>query len=247
MSNEMDDGMRADLRSFGRKRGRRPSPRQRRLMAEVLPGVRIDLAALPAAGLRSLFPVPVGDVWLEVGFGGGEHLIHQARRNPDVGLIGCEPFEDGVIKALAALEDGSLANVRIHPDDVRPLLRALPDGSISRVFVLFPDPWPKARHAKRRLVSKPFLDMVARVLISGGELRIATDIEAYARTVLEAAIPHPAFRWTATSEEDWRSPWSDWPGTRYEAKAIREGRRPMFLTFVRTSTGDAQKNAVNDC
>jgi tRNA (guanine-N7-)-methyltransferase len=175
----------------------------------------------------------VTQVWLEIGFGGAEHLIHQAAANPDVGLIGCEPFEDGVIKALTAIEERGLRNVRLHPDDVRPLLRALPPASLAKVFVLFPDPWPKARHAKRRLVSKTFLDALARVMPTGAELRIATDIPAYARTVLEAAIPHPAFRWTATSPADWRTPWPDWPGTRYEAKAHREGRRPMFLTFHR--------------
>ncbi len=170
---------------------------------------------------------------MEVGFGGAEHLIHQASANPHVGLIGCEPFEDGVIKALSAIEERGLRNVRLHPDDVRPLLRFLPSASLSKIFVLFPDPWPKARHAKRRLVSKPFLDRLAEVMKPVAELRIATDIDAYARTVLEAAIPHPAFRWTACQPADWRTPWPDWPGTRYEAKALREGRRPMFLTFIR--------------
>jgi tRNA (guanine-N7-)-methyltransferase len=231
---EFDSQSREDLRSFGRKRGRKPSPRQRRLMDEGLPRLRVDLAALRPGPLSDQFTPPVTDVWMEVGFGGAEHLIHQARGNPQVGIIGCEPFEDGVIKAVAAVEESELRNVRIHPDDVRPLLRALPVASLSKVFVLFPDPWPKARHAKRRLVSKPFLDRLADVMKPGAELRIATDIDAYARTVLEAAIPHPAFRWTATAPADWRTPWPDWPGTRYEAKALREGRRPMFLTFIRT-------------
>jgi tRNA (guanine-N7-)-methyltransferase len=233
MTEETGKAQRADLRSFGRKRGRKPSPRQRGLMQDVLPRVRVDLAAIPKDGLGALFPVPVEEVWLEVGFGGGEHLIHQARCNPGVGLIGCEPFEDGVIKTLTAIEEGQLGNVRLHPDDVRPLLRALPAASLSKVFILFPDPWPKARHAKRRLVSPSLLDALAGVMGSGAELRIATDIDAYARTVLEAALPHHAFRWTATAAADWRTPWADWPGTRYEAKALREGRRPMFLTFVR--------------
>ncbi len=232
MTGEADHHPRADLRSFGRKRGRKPSPRQRGLMEETLPRLRVDVTRL-AEPLTSLFSQPVAAVWLEVGFGGAEHLIHQARANPGVGLIGCEPFEDGVVKALTAIEEHVLRNVRLHPDDVRPLLRALPPASLAKVFVLFPDPWPKARHAKRRLVSRPFLDALARVMQPGAELRIATDIDAYARTVLSAAIPHPSFRWTATSAADWRTPWPDWPGTRYEAKALREGRRPMFLTFVR--------------
>lgn len=221
------------LRSFGRKRARKPSPRQQSLWDQDLPRLRIDPAGLAASPLPALFPVSVSEVWLEIGFGGAEHLIHQAVANPGVGLIGCEPFEDGVIKALTAIEERGLPNVRLHPDDVRPLLRALPLASLAKVFILFPDPWPKTRHAKRRLVSKPFLNTLAQVMRPGAELRIATDIPAYARTVLEAAIPHAAFRWTAASPADWRTPWPDWPGTRYEAKAHREGRRPMFFTFMR--------------
>lgn len=233
MTDETGKEARADLRSFGRKRGRKPSPRQRGLMQDVLPRVRVDVAAIPPAPLSALFSVPVAEIWLEVGFGGGEHLMHQARQHPDIGFIGCEPFEDGVIKALAAIKEGQIGNVRIHPDDVRPLLRVLPAASLSKVFILFPDPWPKARHAKRRLVSAPLLDALAGVMKSGAVLRVATDIDAYARTVLEAALPHSDFQWTATAAADWRNPWPDWPGTRYEAKALREGRRPMFLTFAR--------------
>jgi tRNA (guanine-N7-)-methyltransferase len=223
---------RDELRSFGRKRGRKPSPRQESLLADMLPRLRIDLTAVPL-DLTRLFPVSVSDIWLEVGFGGAEHLVHQARLNPAVGLIGCEPFEDGVVKAVAAVADRELDNIRLHPDDVRPLLRVLPEASLAKVFILFPDPWPKTRHAKRRLVSKPLLDQLARVMRPGAELRIASDIAAYVRTVLTAALPHAAFRWTATQASDWRTPWPDWPGTRYEAKALREGRRPMFLTFTR--------------
>jgi tRNA (guanine-N7-)-methyltransferase len=233
MTAESDKHARDELRSFGRKRARKPSPRQQTLWDVTLPRLRVDPAVFAAAPLPALFPIPVTQVWLEIGFGGAEHLIHQAAANPHVGLIGCEPFEDGVIKALTAIEERGLRNVRLHPDDVRPLLRALPPASLAKVFVLFPDPWPKARHAKRRLVSQSFLDSLARVMPPGAELRVATDIPAYARTVLEAAIPHPEFRWTAAGPADWRTPWPDWPGTRYEAKAHREGRRPMFLTFHR--------------
>lgn len=221
-----------ELRSFGRKRGRKPSRRQDVLLTEALPQWRFDLVS-GETYLPAKFPGPVDDVWLEIGFGGGEHLIHQARTHSGVGIIGCEPFQDGVIKAVSALEEYGLRNVLVHPDDVRPLLRSLPSAAVSRVFVLFPDPWPKNRHAKRRLVSKPFLDQLARVMKPGSELRIATDIPAYVRTVLAAAIPHPDFRWIATAPSDWRTPWPNWPGTRYEAKAIREGRRPVYLTFVR--------------
>lgn len=233
MSSVKDDVHEADLRSFGRKRGRKPSRRQRALLDDCLPRLNVDLDRLGSTPVSNLFSAPVRDVWLEVGFGGAEHLIHQAKEHPEVGLIGCEPFEDGVIKALTAIEEQDLNNVRLYPGDVRPLLRALGPSTLARVFVLFPDPWPKTRHAKRRLVSRTFLDALARVMRPGAELRIATDIDAYARTVLEAAIPHPQFRWTASGPADWRSPWQDWPGTRYEAKALREGRRPMFFTFLR--------------
>jgi tRNA (guanine-N7-)-methyltransferase len=233
-SGEFDRQSQDDLRSFGRKRARKPSPRQRRLMQEVLPRLRIDVERLQLQLLPNLFASHVTEIWLEIGFGGAEHLVYQATRNPQVGFIGCEPFEDGVVKAVAAVDERGLRNVQLHPDDVRPLLRVLPASSLAKVFVLFPDPWPKARHAKRRLVSKSFLDRLADVMKPGAELRIATDIDAYARTVLQSAIPHTGFRWTATAPVDWRTPWPDWPGTRYEAKALREGRRPMFLTFIRT-------------
>lgn len=223
-----------DLRSYGRKRGRKPSARQAALLAEALPRVAVDLGLLGAGAPRDLFPVTVGEVWLEIGFGGGEHMIQAAIENPDTGHIGCETFEDGVVKALAAIEEKGLRNVRIYPGDVRELLRRLPVASIGRVYVLFPDPWPKRRHAKRRLLRRPVLDLIARVLRPGGELRVATDIGDYAATVLEAARRHPDLVWSAQGPSDWRLPWPGWPGTRYEAKAIREGRRRYFLLFKRT-------------
>ena len=233
-----------DLRSFGRKRGRKLSPRQERLLAELLPRVAVDLSSPAPVPLGGLFvrPGPVSDpegqtptseVWLEIGFGGAEHLVWQAENNPGVRLIGCEPFEDGVVKALTAIEGKGLANIRLHADDARPLLRWLPANSISRVFILFPDPWPKKRHAKRRLVSPSLLELLARVMRSGAELRIATDIGDYARTALLAVTASPAFRWPAASPAGWRVRGADWPGTRYEAKAFREGRRSYFFTFIK--------------
>lgn len=175
----------------------------------------------------------VRDVWLEIGFGGAEHLVWQARTHPDVGFIGAEPFVDGVGKALAAIETSALNNVRLLADDARPLLRWLPTGSIGRAFVLFPDPWPKKRHVKRRLVARPVLDELARLMRPGAELRIATDIGDYARTMLMAVNESGAFRWLATGPDDWRRRPADWPETRYEAKAIREGRRRYFFRFAR--------------
>lgn len=223
----------ADLRTFGRRRGRKLSERQSRLMGELLPKLAIDLAATPPEDLSALFPTLVREVWLEIGFGGGEHLIWQATHNPDIGLIGCEPFEDGVVKVLAAVEDHGLRNIRLHADDARLMLRWLPAGSIARAFILFPDPWPKRRHVKRRLVNPGTLDLLARALRPGGELRIATDIGDYVRTMLVAFAAEPRFSWAAISPADWRERGPGWPGTRYEAKAVREGRRCYYFRFRR--------------
>ncbi len=218
-----------DLRSFGRKRGRKLSARQRRLLAEVLPKFAIDPGRLGGGALAE----KAQSVWLEIGFGGGEHLLWQAEHNPNVSIIGCEPFEDGVVKALTAIEDKALTNIRVYPNDARQLLRLIPDNSLSRVFILFPDPWPKKRHVKRRLVSSATLDLLARVMKPGAELRVATDVGDYARTLLLAAIGDPRFCWLVTSPEDWRVRPDDWPRTRYEAKALREGRMPYFFRFQR--------------
>jgi tRNA (guanine-N7-)-methyltransferase len=222
-----------ELRSFGRRRGRKLSARQIHLLTEVGPTVRPDLAAPPPATAAALFAAPVSRVWLEIGFGGGEHLVWQARHHPDVGIIGCEPFEEGVVKVLALIDEQGITNIRVHPDDARPLLRWLPEGILDRAFVLFPDPWPKTRHRKRRLVATPLLEELARTLRPGAELRLATDIGDYARTMLVALTRHPSFRWTATRPSDWRTRPPDWPPTRYEAKAVREGRRCTYLRFAR--------------
>jgi tRNA (guanine-N7-)-methyltransferase len=223
-----------DLRSFGRRRGRGLSARQESLLAEVFPRIAVDLAEPAPRDLAASFAAPVSEVWLEIGFGGAEHMLWQARAHPHAGLIGCEPFEDGVVKALAAVDAESLGNVRLWADDVRPLLRWLPEGSIARVFMLFPDPWPKKRHQKRRLFSPELLSLLARVMPTGAELRLATDIGDYARTALLAVAGTPDFRWTAEDPGDWRVRPPDWPGTRYEAKAGREGRSCYFFGFRRT-------------
>lgn len=233
MSETQDDAPGHELRSFGRRRGRKLSPRQAVLLRDVLPRVAIDLGAPPPAALTAFFAEPPHDVWLEIGFGGGEHLLWQAEHNPGVGLIGCEPFLDGVVKALSGIEHQGLRNVRLLPDDVRPLLRWLPEASLGRVFILFPDPWPKKRHVKRRLLSGPLLDLLARAMRPGAELRVATDIGDYARTLLIAVRAHGAFYWTAKSPADWRERGADWPLTRYEQKALREGRRRYFFFFRR--------------
>jgi tRNA (guanine-N7-)-methyltransferase len=219
-----------ELRSFGRTGGRALSQRQRDLLDHLLPTVRLKLGS-PAA--LPLFPAPLSATWLEIGFGGAEHMIWQAQHNPHVGIIGCEPFLDGVVKALTALEEQHLTNIRLHDDDARDVLRWLPEASIERAFILFPDPWPKARHRKRRLVSAPTLELLARVMKPGAELRVGTDIADYARTMLAAFAGQPAFEWTASGPADWREQGADWPVTRYQRKAIREGRRSYFFRFRR--------------
>jgi tRNA (guanine-N7-)-methyltransferase len=231
---EMDPRAR-ELRSFGRRRGRKLSPRQQHLIDAVLPTLSLDSRQPPPPCLQDLFSADVADVWLEIGFGGGEHLLWQAQHNPRVGLIGCEPFLDGLVKVTTAVAEaeGALGNVRLHGDDARPLLRWLPDASLGRAFILFPDPWPKARHQKRRLVSEATLQELARVLRPGAELRLGTDIPDYARWMLIAIAREGSFRWTATGPADWRIRPADWPQTRYEAKALREGRRPAYMRFLR--------------
>ena len=222
-----------ELRSFGRRHGRKFSASQERLLTEDLPRVAIDLNAAAPSQVSGLFAAPVREVWLEIGFGGGEHLIWQAECHRDVGLIGCEPYLDGVVKVLAAVQSRKLDRIRLHADDARPLLRWLPESSISRAFVLFPDPWPKARHHKRRLISPAMVDALARVIRPGGQLRIATDIGDYARTALLAMVGSPDFRWLAHSPADWRVRPADWPQTRYEQKAGAAGRRCYYLRFER--------------
>lgn len=221
-----------ELRSFGRRHGRKLSPRQEALLADLLPRVRVDLTSpLPSVSARSGLTRPL---WLEIGFGGSEHLIWQAEQNPGVHIIGCEPFEEGVVKALGAIEAKALTNVLLHADDARAVLRWLPAASIDRCFVLFPDPWPKKRHAKRRLITPTTLGLLARVMKPGAELRIGTDIGDYARTVLLAMQSTPQFQWQAACARDWRIRPDDWPETRYEAKAVREGRNRYYLRFRRS-------------
>ncbi|PRX38391.1 tRNA (guanine-N7-)-methyltransferase [Meinhardsimonia xiamenensis] len=171
-------------------------------------------------------------VWLEIGFGGGEHMVHQARLNPGVGLIGCEPFINGVAMLLGKIREAGVENIRIHPGDVRDLFDVLPDASIEKAFLLYPDPWPKKRHHRRRFVTPEHLEPLARVMAPGGEFRVATDIPDYVRQTLEE-VPRHGFEWLAEGPEDWRRPWDDWLSTRYEQKALREGRVPHYLTFRR--------------
>jgi tRNA (guanine-N7-)-methyltransferase len=182
----------------------------------------------------------VREVWLEVGFGGGEHLVWQAEAHSGIGIIGAEPYRAGVAKLLSKLASLSspadtrpLPKIRIYTEDARDIVAALPDASLSRLFVLFPDPWPKTRHHKRRFIQTEMLSALARVMKAGAELRFATDDAGYLVWALERLIAHPSFRWLAESADDWHARPGDWPQTRYEAKAIREGRPCAYLRFQR--------------
>ncbi|MHB2168279.1 tRNA (guanosine(46)-N7)-methyltransferase TrmB [Alsobacter sp. R-9] len=217
---------------FGRRKGHRLRAGQAGLFDTVLPALRIDIASgvpEPAA----LFPVPVEAVRLEIGFGGGEHLLARARAHPRIGFIGCEPFVNGMAKLLAAIESEGLRNIRLWDGDAADLLRVLPDGRLETVYLLYPDPWPKRRHNKRRFVSDERLAEIARVLAPGGSFRFASDIDHYVGWTLARILRSPALQWTATGPDDWRRPFEGWPGTRYEAKALREGRRPSYITACR--------------
>jgi len=184
-----------------------------------------------ALDLKALFDDK--PLWLEVGFGGGEHMVHQAVQNPDVGIIGCEPYINGVAMLLGKIREANVSNVAIHPGDVRDMFDVLPEASVSRAFLLYPDPWPKKRHHRRRFVTAEHIDPLARVLKPGAIFRVATDIEDYVRQTLEQMMPRHDFEWLAEGPDDWRKPWPDWISTRYEQKALREARTPHYLTFRR--------------
>ena len=170
-------------------------------------------------------------VWLEIGFGGGEHLIHQASLYPDIGFIGCEPYQNGVAKLMAKLSANPCQNIKLYDGDVRNIFDVLEKNSVSKVFLLYPDPWPKKRHHRRRFVTQEFLNPLYEVMKPGSILRIATDIEDYVRQAL-LELPNAGFQWLAKDASDWRTPWQDWVSTRYEIKALKERRTPYYLTFT---------------
>jgi len=172
------------------------------------------------------------EIWLEIGFGGGEHMVHQAVQNSAVGLIGCEPYINGVAMLLGKIRASGAENIAVYPGDVRNLFDVLPEASVARAFLLYPDPWPKKRHHKRRFVTEGHLGPMAKCLKKGAIFRVATDIPDYVRQTLEE-VPRHGFEWLAEGPADWRAPWDDWISTRYEQKALREGRVPHYLTFRR--------------
>jgi tRNA (guanine-N7-)-methyltransferase len=181
--------------------------------------------------LSAVFPGK-SEVWVEIGFGGGEHLVHMAKSYPHVGIIGCEPFINGVAMLLGKIREAEVDNLRVYAGDARHLFDVLPKGSIAKAFLNYPDPWPKKRHHRRRFVTPEHLLPLNEVLMPGAEFRVATDIPDYVRQSLQE-IPKAGFVWTAEGPQDWRAPWSDWYSTRYEQKALREGRVPHYLSFTK--------------
>ncbi|MCR9137298.1 MAG: tRNA (guanosine(46)-N(7))-methyltransferase TrmB [Alphaproteobacteria bacterium] len=218
---------------YGRRKGKSLSASQAECMRTQLPGYRLDLEAAAPADLRSVFKTGVTSIRLEIGFGGGEHFLFRSSQQPQTGFIGVEPFVNGMAKCVSVLAAEPRPNVRLHDDDATRLLDWLPSASIDHIDLLYPDPWPKKKHWKRRFVSTPNLDRMARVLRSGGHFCFASDIDSYVNWTLLRCRAHPNFGWQANSASDWRTPFDGWPGTRYEAKAIREGRTPAYLTFLR--------------
>ena len=222
-----------DRAFFGRRKGHKLRPHQARLIETLLPRLAIDLSRPAPAPLGTLFPLPVDDIQLEIGFGGGEYLIAQAQERPRTGFIGVEPFVNGMAKALAAIESGKLQNIRLHFDDAVNLMAWLPQNALTRIDLIHPDPWPKRRHWKRRFVQDAMVSRLARILRPGGELRFVTDIADYAAWTLQRLLRSADFEWTAQGADDWRKPWPSFINTRYHAKAAREERPSCFLIFRR--------------
>lgn len=216
---------------YGRRQGKRLRPKQAAGISGTLPNLQIDCSG--PVRPDALFASDKTAYWLEIGFGGGEHLINNARLHPDIGHLGCEPFINGMAKLVLLIENEGIDAIRLHNDDAVQLLDQLPDASLDRIYLLYPDPWPKRRHNKRRFVSDENLSRMARVLKPGGEFRFASDIDHYVGWTLARILRSPDFVWTAEQPDDWRLPWENWPSTRYEAKAIREGRKSSYLIAKR--------------
>ena len=245
------------LSSFGRNRGRALRPYQQWLVDDLLPTLTVTLHS-PLEGESNRFSDSVGGkvskksphqiakeaIWLplkggaeklalEIGFGGGEHLLAQATHNPDTLFIGCEPYINGVAKCLAGIDEQKISNIRLFTRDARELIEALPDACLDSVFILFPDPWPKLRHNKRRLVNTETLSMLARIHKKGGRLLIATDHVDYSVWILEVLLNHSDYKWTAKEQADWKTPPADWTTTKYQRKTTEQGREPVFMECVR--------------
>jgi tRNA (guanine-N7-)-methyltransferase len=231
----IDDDDKPDGRRgfFGRRKGHRLRPHQAGLIETLLPRLALDMGVAAPTDLAGLFAMRVDEIRLEIGFGGGEYLAAQAEAHPRAGFIGCEPFVNGMAKALALIEARNLANIRLHLGDAVAVLDWLPAGALAGVDLVYPDPWPKRRHWKRRFVQERTIADMARILRPGGEFRFVTDIPDYTAWTLARLLRAPDFVWTAECADDWRRPWPGFVGTRYEAKAVREARVPCYLVFRR--------------
>jgi len=219
-------------RLFGRQKGKALRAHQAELVDELLPRLSCDLAA-PFVSPRAIFGRDVAELRVEIGFGGGEHLVAAAAAEPDVGFIGCEPFVNGMARLLAKIEAQGLSNIRLYRGDAGEVLDWLPAQSLGRVYLFYPDPWPKRRQRKRRFVCADNIARLARVLRTSAELRFATDIDDYAGWTLARLRADANFSWAAQGAADWLAPWPGWTRTKYENKAMAAGRKPVYLTFVR--------------
>ena len=220
---------------YGRRKGHNLSDRQSALMDELLPRlcVKVDDCQDRSLDATALFDPTPTEIWLEIGFGKGEHMAWQAEQNTHVGFLGCEPYLNGVAGLLARIEENDIGNIRIYGDDARHVLEKLPDASVSKVFLLHPDPWPKRRHAKRRFINNGNLDEIARVLKPGGEFRVGTDDPTYREWTAMIMSERPDFEWLAEKSKDWHNRPEDWPETRYNAKANKQGRPAVYFRFKR--------------
>jgi len=218
---------------YGRRRGKTLKGGASTAIGTVLPKWRLDLQNPPPSDLRDVFDAAIARIRLEIGFGAGEHLLHESGRFPDTGFIGVEPFVNSMARFLRDAQDAARENIRVYDDDAVHVLDWLPDATLDGIDLFYPDPWPKKRHWKRRFVSPVNLDRFARVMKPGARFRFASDIDSYVNWTLQHCHRHCAFTWLADSPTDWHTPYEAWPGTRYEAKALRERRTPAYLTFVR--------------
>jgi tRNA (guanine-N7-)-methyltransferase len=219
---------------YGRIKGKALNAAQDRYLEEDLP--RLSVAGITREENPERTPLDMQELaggrplWLEIGFGGGEHLVHQALQNPDVQFLGVEPYVNGVAMLLGKMRKAGARNIKLHMGDARNLMDVLPDEAVSKAFLLYPDPWPKLRHHRRRFVTPEHLIPLNRCLKTGTKFRVATDVEDYVRQTLQE-VPKAGFDWLAEGPKDWRAPWGDWISTRYEKKALREDRTPHYMTF----------------
>ncbi len=221
------------LQWYGRRRGHKLRPNRQALVDNLLPKFRIELPHSEPLNLEQAFSAPKREIWLEIGFGAGEHLAAQAKTHPDIGFIGCEPYINGIASHLSFIERDKLTNIRIFDDDARKLFRVLPDSVFDRVYALYSDPWPKKRHHRRRFISSESVDALIRVMKSGAQLRLASDHMGYVSWMLEHLIGRSELKWQARSKHDWETPPSDWIKTRYEKKADVKGLSSAYLCFSR--------------